>query len=258
MLKKYYIKRINDKKIAFVNFCENEWSIATQTTGGSAPLNPIKNYYQIQEAKKKSDYVIVIIHGGREHYQLPTPRMKETYRFFIDAGADVIVNHHQHCYSGYEIYNSKPIFYGLGNFCFDANGTCKSYWQEGYIIKLNLGDYISFDLLPYEQCGELAKITFIRDATIFYNKIQELNNIILDEKLLYICFMKRCKLERKSYLCYIEPILLNKYLSFLYRKSIIPSLWTIYKKNVLLNVIRCESHRDILIKILNKNFNTRK
>lgn len=52
------------------------------------------------------------MHGGHEHYQLPSLRMQETYRFFIDAGADVVVNHHQHCFSGYEIYNNKYIFMG--------------------------------------------------------------------------------------------------------------------------------------------------
>ena len=27
------------------------------------------------------------------------------YRFFIDASADAVINHHQHCYSGYEEYH---------------------------------------------------------------------------------------------------------------------------------------------------------
>lgn len=43
--------------------------------------------------------------------------MQEIYRFFVDIGADAVINHHQHCYSGYEVYKEKPIFYGLGNFC---------------------------------------------------------------------------------------------------------------------------------------------
>ena len=51
----------------------------------------------VEEAKKKADFVLVIVHGGSEHFQLPTPRMQATYRFFVDAGADAVVNHHQHC-----------------------------------------------------------------------------------------------------------------------------------------------------------------
>lgn len=49
-------------------------------------MNPIAQYYDMQDASRKADYVIVIFHGGMEHYQFPSPRMQETYRFFIDAG----------------------------------------------------------------------------------------------------------------------------------------------------------------------------
>ena len=76
-------KDFEDGKLAILNCCEHEFSIATENTGGSNPLNPIKQYYAIQEAKKKARFVLVIVHGGHEHYQLPSPRMVETYRFFI-------------------------------------------------------------------------------------------------------------------------------------------------------------------------------
>jgi poly-gamma-glutamate synthesis protein (capsule biosynthesis protein) len=110
---KILYKKIDEKVLALINCCENEFSIATEVTAGSNPLNPIQQYYAIQEAKSKADYVLVIVHGGHELWQLPSPRMQETYRFFIDAGADAVVNHHQHCYSGYEIYKKKPYILNL-------------------------------------------------------------------------------------------------------------------------------------------------
>ena len=113
-------KNIEGNILAIINCCEHEFSIATENTPGCSPLNPISIFYAINEAKAKANYILVIVHGGHEHFQLPSPRMVEIYRFFIDAGADAIINHHQHCFSGYEVYNSKPIFYGLGNFCFDG------------------------------------------------------------------------------------------------------------------------------------------
>lgn len=82
-------------------------------SAGANPLNPIQQYYKTKEARHNADYVLVIVHGGHEHYQLPSPRMVEIYQFFIDAGADAVVNHHQHCFSGYEVFNDRPIFYGL-------------------------------------------------------------------------------------------------------------------------------------------------
>ena len=73
------------KKLAIINCCEHEFSIATESEAGANPLNPIRQYYAIQEAKKHADYVLVIVHGGHEHFQLPSPRMQETYRFFVDG-----------------------------------------------------------------------------------------------------------------------------------------------------------------------------
>lgn len=80
----------------------------------------------------------MIVHGGVEHHQYPTKRMVQTYRFFVDAGADAVINHHQHCPCGYEIYNGKPIYYGLGNFCFDWDGKRDSMWNVGYMVALNV------------------------------------------------------------------------------------------------------------------------
>ncbi|MBQ8935725.1 MAG: CapA family protein, partial [Oscillospiraceae bacterium] len=94
-------KQIGGKAVAIINFCENEWSIARKDRGGSNPMNVITNFNDIRTAREESDLVVVIVHGGVEHYSLPTPRMKELYRFYIDAGADVVINHHQHCFSGW-------------------------------------------------------------------------------------------------------------------------------------------------------------
>lgn len=239
-------KRIKGKIIAFINVCEREWSIATEFTGGSSPLNPVKNYYQIKEAKEKADYVIVIVHGGREYYQLPLPRMKETYQFFIDSGADVVVNHHQHCYSGYEIYNEKPIFYGLGNFCFDSIGSKKNkLWEEGFLLMLSIDNKIDFELIPYVQCGENPNVDILKDKLEFNNNIKDLNIIINDKKLLESSFIEQVKKEGKYYISYLEPIK-NKYMLKLQYKKLLPSFVKGKYKKLILNLIRCESHKDML------------
>lgn len=72
-------------KIAIVNFAENDWKAATPTPAGFNPMDIIDNTMQIQEAKSKADYVIVIIHGGHEYYNLPSPRMQKQYRFLCRA-----------------------------------------------------------------------------------------------------------------------------------------------------------------------------
>lgn len=246
---KILYKEIKGVKIAIVNFCEHEWSVATESKGGSSPLDEVKNYYQIKEAKSKAGYVIVIVHGGTEHYNLPTPRMKKTYRFFIDAGADVVVNHHQHCFSGYEIYNGCPIFYGLGNFCFDKGEQECNFWNEGLLLNLSISGTIKFELVPYVQCAEEAIIDFNVDKDCFSNKINELNAIIGDDILLEQAFVKIAKQKAKWYLDSLQPYT-NKYLKFLYSKGFFPSLLSDFWFRHVLAVFRCEAHRDIMLHVL--------
>ena len=175
------LKEIKGKTIAFINCCEHEFSIADEKHGGCNPLNPIQQYYQIKEVRDKSDYVIVIVHGGHEYFQLPSLRMQETYRFFIDAGADVVINHHQHCYSGYEVWRGKPIFYGLGNFCFDYEEPKPEVWYEGFALELDIDDNeIGFKLHPYIQCKDEPKVSFLKNRNDFDKDIKRLNDIIAD------------------------------------------------------------------------------
>src|SRR5690554_4345035 len=61
-------------KIAIINFRENEWSIAKEELPGANLMNLIDNSIQIREAKASHDKVIVIVHGGHEYYNLPSPR----------------------------------------------------------------------------------------------------------------------------------------------------------------------------------------
>ena len=248
-----FYRLIKDKKFAFVNFCENEFSIASKNNAGANPLNIVANYYQIREAKQNADYVIVIIHGGHEHYQLPSPRMKETYRFFVDAGASVIINHHQHCYSGYEVYKDAPIFYGLGNFCFDSEKYRNNSWNEGYMVQLFFSnDDIKFDLIPYIQCNEKPNIELLDDKNLFFNEIKRLNTIISDDKILWKNYSTFVNNRKGQYYSSLEPYD-NRYLKGLRRRGLIPSFISRRKKSLLLNLVRCEAHRDILLNILNNS-----
>src|SRR5690554_5418214 len=51
-------------KIAIINIAENEWASATENTAGANGMDLIDDIKTIQEAKKKSDFVFVIVHGG--------------------------------------------------------------------------------------------------------------------------------------------------------------------------------------------------
>lgn len=253
-----FYKDIKGVKFAFINCCEHEFSIATDKTGGSNPLKPIQQYYAIQEAKKQADKIVVIVHGGHEHYQLPSPRMKETYRFFVDAGADVVINHHQHCYSGYEVYNNKPIFYGLGNFCFDWKGERNSIWNYGYMVLLSFDNVsIQFELIPYCQGNEKPDVVVLTNKGEFLTSISELNKVIADDiqlKEKHLLFMNDTK---SCYSIDFQPYQ-NRYLRALYARHLLPSLLDKKKILRLLNILECEAHLERSINSLHNLLRNKK
>ena len=243
------------KKVAIINCCEHEFSIATENTARCNPLNPINQWYAIQKARNTADYVIVIVHGGHEMCQLPSLRMKETYHFFIDSGADVVINHHQHCYSGFEKYKGKPIFYGLGNFCFDWDGKRNSIWNYGFLVLLSFDEKkISFETIPYSQCDEKPVVRLLEDRKEFDKDILSLNIIIQDTELLKQQHEKWMDQREGNYSISLEPYS-NRFFRFACRKGFLPHFFNKKRAIELLNYVSCESHRDCMINMFSKQIN---
>ena len=245
-------KKFDDGIVAIINVCENEWSIATKERGGSAPIDVIQVTRQIHQAKQKADFILLITHGGVEHYSLPTPRMIETFRFFVDMGVDVIINHHQHCYSGFEIYHNKPIFYGIGNFCFDRGEDSEKSWKEGYMVMLDLNRTISFKLIPYLQSDKSEAIEILPENS-FQRNIKVLNARITNPEEIRNSYMSFLQ-ERAYYLKMLEPFNNNRLINKLRRLHVIPLLIDRTFKKKLLGVVNCESHREGLLTILKEEF----
>lgn len=238
-------KTISGQRLAIINCCEHEFSIATDRASGSNPLNPIRQYYDIQEARQKADRVLVIVHGGIEHFQLPTPRMIETYRFFIDAGADAVVNHHQHCYSGYEVYKDCPIFYGLGNLFFFSSKDRSGKWTEGFIIIIDFSDTIpSFQLYPYIQNAEEWGV-FFKNSDYYDKDLCFLNENIENQEALEREIEKYYNHNTNMISNVFEPIQ-NKYYLYAKNKGWLPSLISKRKLLHAKGVVNCESHLDKL------------
>lgn len=237
---------LKNKKFAFLNFCEQEYSIATDISGGSNPYDIVDITKAIQEAKDVADYVLLIIHGGIEHYQLPSPRMKKEYRFFVDAGADVVINHHQHCFSGYEIYNGKPICYGLGNFCFDnASYRNNGMWNKGYLVRLTFEENrISLSIFPYSQCDEKPGVEMLEGIAV-ENKLAELNEIISDDLQLKNSYLGWVRSKQKKMLSQMNAFG-NVIFDKLYKKGCLGNLYSKKRIYVIKDLLYCESHLDVL------------
>ncbi len=247
-----YVTEIQGIRLAILNIAENEFGTTQGTRPGASPLNPVQNFRDIQEAKAQADCVIVITHGGHETYPLPSPRMKATFRFFVDAGADVVINHHTHCASGYEVYQDKPIFYSLGNFVFDWPKPKNADWYEGYAVKLRISrKELDFEIIPYTQNKQQVGVYKQqgKQAEHFHQRLLELNKTIADDKALQQAFEAYCKKVSCMYNAYLEPHS-NYWVHALQTRKWLPSFLNTRKRLLLLNLTRCEAHRDVLLEIL--------
>jgi len=248
-----YCTTIKDVVLAIINVAENEWSTTRGARPGVNPIDPVKAYYQIREARQKADFVVVIAHGGNEHYNLPSPRIKETFRFFVDSGADAVAAHHTHTISGFEIYQGRPIFYGLGNFCFDWPGLSGKPWNTGMFLQLDFakGSPVKFDYRLFKQNDKEAGIMLLHGSELaeVEGMLESLNQHIADDKKLRSSFDKYCQEVSNIYRAWLEPYS-GRFLPGLHRRGLLPSLLTRRKKLLYTNIIRCEAHREVLLKVL--------
>jgi len=250
---KPYSTVIRGRRLALLNFADNEFLSSTDGSLTCSVINPLQLFYSIKEARSNHDYVVIIVHAGNEFYELPSPRTKKLFRFIIDAGADAIISHHTHAFSGYEIYRSKPIFYGLGNFIYDFPGKRNEAWNSGYAVRLFLDESVEFQLIPLKHGNEKPGVFHLdkKETDIFHDKINKLNQIIVNDNQLEVEFRKYCHSASPMYEAYIEPNF-GKYISFLRKRGFFPRFISKRKRMLFLNIIRCDSHRDVLTRTLDR------
>ena len=242
---------IKGKKLAVLNYADNEFLSSPDHRYHGNPIDSIKCYNDIQALKQHHDFILVVVHAGNEFYELPSPRTKLLYRFLIDSGADAVVSHHTHAFSGYEVYKSRPVFYGLGNFLYDWPGKRNSTWNKGYCVRLTIGKGTSFEIIPLIQCNDKPGIFHPdeKEREQFFKEIARLNEIIADDEKLESEYNRYCSSVFPMYDAYLEPYF-GRIITALRKRGFFPKLISKRKRRLYLNVIRCESHRDILLRLL--------
>lgn len=150
--KKPYYFIINGYKIAFVNATRAEKNIFTPGATENSPgvfrcydSTDMENL--IKEIRKQSDYIITIIHFGKEGYHDLEPEQVRSAKAYIDAGSDVVIGHHAHTLQGIEFYKNKPIIYNLGDFIFNSSKEETAMFQ----IKLKEDGNMDYYIIPALQ-----------------------------------------------------------------------------------------------------------
>lgn len=239
-------RKIDNKTFSFINCCEEEFSIATCSSYGAAPLDIVKLYYLISEAKCKSDFVILITHGGVEHYNYPTPYNQDNYRLLIDFGANLVVNTHQHCISGYEYYNNGLIIYGLGNFCFDKGKYLNENWNTGIISIVEFNENrIKLSILPLIHNAEIPGVHLLdkQGSQSVLSRISDFNRVISDRESLEKTYSDFVKETNNCYSVALHPFK-SRLIDSLAVRGLVPCFFSKSKLLYLLDMFTCSSHRE--------------
>ncbi|MCD4828955.1 MAG: CapA family protein [Candidatus Cloacimonetes bacterium] len=235
----------NGLRLAVINVAENEWSTTWGDTPGAAPLDPVKNARIIRQAAEKTDAVLVIVHGGHELYSLPSPRMVRLYRFFVEMGAAAVIGHHTHVVGPWEVYRGAPIYYSLGNFVFPWTNKTLA-WRRGMLVRLTFrrGEPVDHEHIHIEQneSGPLIRLLSDKENRDAEVQLEALNDILSDDSRLHERWERWCKQRSRSAIAGILG--LNRWQRALYKRR----LWKPDRRRLqrLLNIIRCEAHRDVL------------
>jgi poly-gamma-glutamate synthesis protein (capsule biosynthesis protein) len=252
-------KDIKRKKIAFLNFAENEFSTSNDYRGGANPLDIIENVKDIRRANELADYVIVIIHGGPDFSHYPNPSMVKQNRFYAEEGASAIICHHTHWVSGYERHNGVPIFYSLGNFIYPIKNEIER--NETLVLELLLKEgEVHFEVTSGLFNVDKMTLEFMEGDVLekFNQRMAIINDTLKDSVLLKQKWGEYIEKEQIRYLSLMSniPNILFKVLRKLRLQKLLNILLLRGKLRYIpiWNIIRCEHHRDAILYIFDEMF----
>lgn len=244
--------------IGIYTCAEKEFTIASETRPGANPFDPLESLDHINELKKRSDFVIVLYHGGKEQYRYPSPNLQKICKKIVDKGADLVICQHSHCIGSFEKYKNSTIVYGQGNFIF--NKIDNEYWNNSLLIQVNIEKNLTIDYLPVVKTEKGIKLATGNLSEEILNDFYKRSTEILQENFIEL---KYEELVEKNSIQYIRRIAgFGKWKSRVDRILLNNSLTkNKYDKQELLaiqNLIRCESHREFILKGLEEQINNKK
>ena len=251
---KPYLFDFGGRKIGVYACAEHEFSIVNEKAPGANPFDALETPDHIAELKKKCDFVVVLYHGGKEHYRYPSPDLQKICRKLVEKGADLVLCQHSHCVGCKEKYLDGTIVYGQGNFLFDYSNS--EYWQTSLLVKIE--DDLKITYIPLKKQGSAVGVASGEDAEAILNGFAKRSEEIKQDGFIQAEYDKFAETMINGYLFALS----GKRKSFFFRainklSGYRYAQWYVkrrYKKENLLairNFIECEAHREVLLKSLN-------
>lgn len=159
-----YIFEAKGWKIGFLNYVHEDTNPKLPKDADVYPslYNVEKIVSAITELNAKVDKVVLLLHwGGKCDYgYLPHQEQVEHAKRFVDAGAAAIVGHHTHTFQAHLEYRNSPIYFSLGNFCFDEIRNGDNLWpiresgRKSSVLELKFDeDSVEHTVFPFRLDG---------------------------------------------------------------------------------------------------------
>ena len=251
-----YIRKINGKSLGIYCCVEHEYSIATENSPGANPYDPLVVFDDVQNLRHNCDYIIVLYHGGKEHYRYPSPILQKIFHKFVNVGADLVIAQHTHCIGCQEIYKDGTLIYGQGNFLFDHSDS--DYWKTSLIVEVDIDSkkvrYIPI-IKEEDRVREAEKDEWNQILDNFYTRSKEILQVgFIDRK--YTEFADEMETEYLTRFSggFGKNIIfrtINKLTAYRFIKQFYSDKY----KVIIENVLDCEAHRELATMALRGKLN---
>lgn len=238
-------------KVAFYAVAEHEFSIASENSPGANPFDPLYTLDKIEEIKKLADYLIVLYHGGKEHYRYPSPNLQKITRRIVEKGADLVICQHSHTIGCEEKYQNSKIVYGQGNFIFDRSNN--EHWKTSLLIELTFTTNMKVSYIPIIKNNNTIRIADEKKSKEIIDSFYKRSEEIKKKNFVENNWRKYCSSLEADYLGHL--IGLNRYLAKINEifKNIFLNIYLDKNKKLkILNLIECEAHKEIIETILKR------
>ncbi|WP_288304943.1 CapA family protein [uncultured Fusobacterium sp.] len=229
---------------------EHEFSIASERTPGVVPFELTDAIDQLMKLQKVCDIVIVLYHGGKEHYRYPSPNLRMNCRNMIKYGADIVICQHSHCIGSMENYKNGTIIYGQGNFIFDDDDS--EFWQTSLLIEItiNKSEEKKFEIqyIPIVKKNNKIRLANDIEKTSILNAFRERSTSISDNNFVKDKYSEFSKSHIFNYLRDVSgfPKFITRIDKYLFKSFFIKRIYK-SKAIAILNYIECEAHRELFI-----------
>jgi len=242
-----YIWERNGIRVGIYACAEHEFTIATKNSPGANPFDPLESLDHIHDLANKCDHLIILYHGGKEHYRYPSPDLQKICRKIVDKGANLVVCQHSHCIGAFEKYNGGTIVYGQGNFLFDHSES--EFWQTSLLLNVILTDgSMSVKYIPIVKQGNGVRLANKQQSEEILKGFNERSKQILDEGFVQQEYNKFADQMLNGYLTAFQGNnLFFRVLNKLSGHKLATKLYTNYSLTVIQNFVECEAHRELVL-----------